>query len=34
MTDNQITQEQIIQATMDYFLTYYIDRMANNNESK
>ena len=30
MTDNQITQEQIMQATMDYFLTYYIDRMANN----
>lgn len=28
--DNQITHEQIIQATMEYFLTYYIDRIASN----
>lgn len=33
MTDNQITQEEIIDATASYYLTYYMNKIATNMES-
>lgn len=34
MTDNQITKEEIIDATASYYLTYYMNKIATNMESK
>lgn len=33
MTDNQITKEEIIDATASYYLTYYMNKIATNMES-